>query len=174
MAVLTNVFPIRRVVELRYFVVVIDFTTPHVGTRDVVSFANGRAVLRPNHIEVALTIQLQVKRGPLQTCLVTKQNLDPQPLVNVLVLVGSIQAVAVNHVSNSLDNGVVHTAAQHQTLQVEKPHVVLARVNPLVAIVFFKCWGRCARVGHHTHLYFIHRTLRLRKARLYRCHRGVV
>ena len=67
-------------------------------------FADGRPVLTPNNIEVAVAVKLQIKSTPLQSVPVAEDFIDLQPLLNVTVFVYSVQPLAVNHLCDAVDD----------------------------------------------------------------------
>ena len=89
----------------------------------------------PNYLHVALSVQLQVEAQLPEDILVgvLKEALRLQPLVGLLLPVGSVEPIAVNHLRHPIHNGRLDTRPEIQVPEVVAVEIVETIVYPIAA-----------------------------------------
>ena len=89
----------------------------------------------PNHLHVALPVELEVEAQLPQDILVgvLQQALGLEPLVRLLFAVGSVEAIAVDHLRDTVHRCRLNTRTEIQVAEVVAVEVVETIVDPIAS-----------------------------------------
>ena len=113
----------------------IGYARPYRMGRQEPQLSHLRPYAVPNDLYVALPVQLQVEAQLAHDILVgvLQQLLRLEPLFGLLFPVCGVEAIAVNHLRDTVDDGGLDTRTEVQVAEVVAVSIVEAIVDPIAA-----------------------------------------